>query len=358
MIILFLCLAMATALLYWEYQTVRGNNQKRRIFHIASTQAGSAEGTTNASVAAENRVGSRIGGELSNIPISVNYHFTRQCNKTCGFCFHTATTSHKESLDRAKRGLALLKQAGMRKLNFAGGEPFLYAKFLGDLVDYCKEDLRLESVSIVTNGSKVTEKWLKGHGHNLDILAVSCDSFNEQTNIDIGRGKGDQVSQLYKIAEWCRTYGIKFKLNTVVCRLNVDEDMNEHVASLAPFRWKCFQVLMVKGENDSEEGLRDVRKFLISKEEFDAFRQRHNQQDCLVPEDNEHMATSYLILDEYMRFLDRTGRQPSRTILDIGVERGLRSVHWDRGKFVERGGLYDWQREKTTACESKDMEDR
>ena len=23
------------------------------------------------------------------VPVSVNYHFTRQCNKTCGFCFHT-----------------------------------------------------------------------------------------------------------------------------------------------------------------------------------------------------------------------------------------------------------------------------
>jgi uncharacterized radical SAM superfamily Fe-S cluster-containing enzyme len=26
-------------------------------------------------------------------PVSVNYHFTRQCNYSCGFCFHTAKTS-------------------------------------------------------------------------------------------------------------------------------------------------------------------------------------------------------------------------------------------------------------------------
>ena len=32
----------------------------------------------------------KTGGK---IPISVNRHFTRQCNKTCGFCFHTAKTS-------------------------------------------------------------------------------------------------------------------------------------------------------------------------------------------------------------------------------------------------------------------------
>lgn len=67
------------------------------------------------------------------IPISVNYHFTRRCNKECGFCFHTAKTSDMASLAEAERGLALLKRAGMKKLNFAGGEPFLYPKFLGKL---------------------------------------------------------------------------------------------------------------------------------------------------------------------------------------------------------------------------------
>lgn len=45
-------------------------------------------------------------------PESVNYHFTRQCNYQCGFCFHTAKTSFVLPLDDAKRGLMLLKEAG------------------------------------------------------------------------------------------------------------------------------------------------------------------------------------------------------------------------------------------------------
>lgn len=91
----------------------------------------------------------------SNIPISVNFHFTRQCNKSCGFCFHTATTSYKVPIEDARRGLALLKAAGMRKINFAGGEPFFYKSFLGAMIAFCKEELYLESVSIVTNGTLV-----------------------------------------------------------------------------------------------------------------------------------------------------------------------------------------------------------
>ena len=277
-------------------------------------------------------------------PVAVNYHFTRRCNKTCGFCFHTATTSYIEPSHRAKTGLTLLKQAGMRKINFAGGEPFLYSKFLGEMIDFCKKDLHLESVSIVTNGSLVKESFLKKHGPNIDILAVSCDSFNEATNVEIGRGSGDQVPQLYKIGLWCRRYGIKFKINTVVCRINHEEDMNTHINALQPFRWKCFQVLIVAGENDSDCTLRNGQKFTITDREYQTFCERHAGQKSLVPEPNRLMAKSYLILDEYMRFLDRDGRQPSGSILEVGVLNALNSVFWDEKAFKDRGGVYDWTR--------------
>ncbi|KAL2119404.1 hypothetical protein VTJ04DRAFT_6365 [Mycothermus thermophilus] len=281
------------------------------------------------------------------VPISVNYHFTRKCNKICGFCFHTATTSHVEDLDTQKRALRLLAQAGMRKINFAGGEPFLYPKRLGEMVTFCKQDLRLESVSIVTNGSLVKEAWIRQYGAHLDILAVSCDSFDEATNIAIGRGSGDQVAQLYRIAGWCREYGVMFKLNTVVNKLNVVEDMNAHIERLKPFRWKCFQVLIVQGENDSDETLRNAHRFTISDEEFEAFCERHRGQACLVPESNRLMAKSHLILDEYLRFLDRTGKQPSKSILEVGVEKALESVYWDEEAFVERKGIFEWTKPGT-----------
>lgn len=287
------------------------------------------------------------------IPVSVNYHFTRQCNKSCGFCFHTATTSFRLDVKDAQRGLSLLKRSGMRKINFAGGEPFLYKTFLGTLVKFCKEALELESVSIVTNGSLVDRAFLVKYGRHIDILAVSCDSFVEETNIKIGRGSGDQIPNLFAISQLCKEFGIKFKLNTVVCRLNWNEDMNEHLSRLQPFRWKCFQVLMVAGENDSDGTLRDVRKFEITSEEFEAFCTSHRKHPCFVAESNKLMAKSYLILDEYMRFLDRDGRQPSQSILQIGVSNALDQIFWDEESFFERGGLYEWSKDKKiSSCES------
>lgn len=54
----------------------------------------------------------------------------------------------------------------MEKINFSGGEPFIHKKgaFVGDLVQYCKESLKLPSVSIVSNGSLITEEWFDKYG--------------------------------------------------------------------------------------------------------------------------------------------------------------------------------------------------
>jgi len=50
------------------------------------------------------------------IPESVNYHFTRTCNYSCGFCFHTAKTSFNVPLEQAKIGLEMLVNEGMKKV--------------------------------------------------------------------------------------------------------------------------------------------------------------------------------------------------------------------------------------------------
>ena len=54
----------------------------------------------------------------------------------------------------------------MEKMNFSGGEPFLEKRghYVGELVKYCKADLQLPSVTIVSNGSLATEKWFKQYG--------------------------------------------------------------------------------------------------------------------------------------------------------------------------------------------------
>jgi len=221
---------------------------------------------------------------------------------------------------------------------------------------YCKNELKLESVSVVSNGSKITEKWFKKYGEFLDILAVSCDSFNEKTNIEIGRGKGEHCSKLPDINSWCYHYSIQFKLHSVINKYNWEEDMNVHIRELNPVRWKCFQVLLLKGENSGNDDLRDAHRFLITDDQFQSFLLRHKQQKCIVPENNEDMKDSYLILDEDMCFLNCTdgSKLPSQSIFEVGVEEALKQSGFDKNTFIKRGAIYDWVAEKTN-CSKYDF---
>eukprot|EP00794_Sanderia_malayensis_P016701 gene16701-18395_t len=294
------------------------------------------------------------------IPESVNYHFTRQCNYKCGFCYHTALTSFVLPIDDAKLGLKMLRDAGMQKINFSGGEPFLHkrGKFLGELVKYCKEELQVPSVSIISNGSLITEKWMKEFGKYVDILGVSCDSFNEEVNAKIGRhtkGKS-HLETMNRVRGWCKKYEVLFKINSVINAYNHDEDMSEHILKLNPIRWKIFQCLAIDGENQGETSLRKVDPFLIDSGQFKAFIERHSHVKQLVPEYSEMMKQSYLIVDEYFRFLDNgSGKQvPSESILEVGVEEAMKSSGFKQQKYLDRGGRYNWTKE--SVCQNQNLD--
>ncbi|KAI9566192.1 hypothetical protein HD554DRAFT_2278770 [Boletus coccyginus] len=276
------------------------------------------------------------------VPVSVNWFPNRRCNYECHFCFHTNTNEFILPLEDAKRGLRMLVDAGMKKLNISGGEPFLQPRYIGEVFKYCKEELHVESCSVVNNGSKVTEKWLDQYGRYLDVMAISCDSFDTDTNVKQGRAENGtattHIDNVFKVAH-----------------NNWEEDMNDQIEELAPFRWKVFQVLLLDSENTGAEtgSLRDARNLIITNEQFQAFLDRHASQKCMVPEDNDAMKDSYLNLDEKMRFLNCKdgGKKPGRSLLDVGVQSALQDSGFDESAFNDRGGIFDWKRDAPSSLE-------
>ena len=271
----------------------------------------------------------------------VNWHFLRTCNYKCKFCFHTAKTSHVVTIEEAKRGLRKLHNEGMTRINMSGGEPFLKPKFLGDVCRFCHSVLNIQ-VSIVSNGSKIRKSWFKKYGQYLDVLAISCDSFNEKTLKEIGRYQcnKDHIGQLKKVRSWCEEFGVRFKINTVVCSANKGEHMGEEISALNPCRWKVFQCLLIDGENAGESAIRDAKDMVVTAAEFDAFIQRHSDVSCIVPESNKCMRNSYLILDEYMCFLNNTNGDKRQTvsILTNDTKEALDDSGFDANTFKKRTG--------------------
>ena len=236
---------------------------------------------------------------------------------------------------------------------------------MGEMVRYSKEELDIESVTVVTNGSRVTKAWMADYGYYLDIMAVSVDSFDKEVNDKIGRRSGksgsSHLESLSMVRDWCREYSVLFKVNTVVNKHNFQEDMNENIRfesienlfkmslccrHLNPVRWKVFQCLPIEAENMGEGALRQVEPFLVTDEEWEHFLNTHSDIGCLVRESNDQMRNSYIILDEYMRFLDNSqGRkEPSRSLLDVGVQAALNKSGFDEKMFLKRGGKYQWSK--------------
>ncbi|CAF1437489.1 unnamed protein product [Rotaria sp. Silwood1] len=287
------------------------------------------------------------------IPLSVNYHLTRACNYRCKFCFHTNLTNDRLPLDEAKRGISLLQQAGTKKINFSGGEPFLieHGYYVGELTRFAKEKCHM-ATSIVSNGSLITEKWFETYSKYLDILAISCDSFDIECNRQAGRTNGhinhSQILHVRRVRHLCQQYNVIFKINSVIHILNYQEDMTCAIEELEPIRWKVFQCLLIHGENmGGEKELRDARQLIITDKQFQEFCQRHQHLKCFVPESNLAMRNSYLILDENMRFLDCTNgrKDPSPSILDVGVQAALNRSGFDEEMFFKRGGQYKWTKD-------------
>jgi|GEM_PF-449365 len=282
-----------------------------------------------------------VHNTLSSSIRSVNLHVLRECNLACRFCFATFRDVHgRQSASDWREVLKQLADAGTQKVNFAGGEPTLL-KDMGKLIRFAKS-LGM-TTSIVTNGIRLACVLKEAEG-DLDWVGLSVDSSDEDIQQQLGRGRGTHVQDALELGQLARRHGCRLKLNSVITALNANEDMSPFVRALSPDRWKVFQVLDVKGQNDGS-----VEELLIEKQAFDAFVDRHRAQGLdVIAESNEEMLESYVMVDPLGRFFSDSGRRHSYSerIVEVGVPKAYAQVIHLPKKTAARGGYYDWARKK------------
>jgi radical S-adenosyl methionine domain-containing protein 2 len=288
---------------------------------------------------------------MKQIPLAVNWHFWPWCNYGCKFCF--ARFEDIPRADRLPKEIAItvpemLAAAGADKITFVGGEPTL-CPYLGDLLAASK--VVGLTTCIVSNATGLTEEFLDEWGHLIDWVGLSIDASSDELHAKIGRGmRGDLARQrshhlelAKQVWESCTQRGIRMKLNTVVCKANLKDDMSTLVMELKPERWKIFEVLPVEGQNDG-----DVDDMLLEEGEFNSWVERHkwvaDEGIQFVPESNELMRGSYAMLDALGRFYSNTegGHTYGPSILDVGVIRAWEENYFLEERFHERGGIYEW----------------
>ena len=267
---------------------------------------------------------------------SINFHFWPYCNFNCKYCFACFNSSNpKLSFNQCIEIINEVSNAGFKKINFAGGEPTL-SPYLGYLLIHSKK-LGLIN-SIISNGTGINKNFLRKLSKSIDWIGLSIDSGLEYTNYLLGRGNGNLVKEIIKKSKLIQNIGIKLKINTVVNKLNYQEDFSWLIKTINPERWKVFQVLEIKNQNNPY-----LTNLLISEPEFEVFVNRHLFLKPIA-ETNHLMLESYLMIDPYGRFYQNTENSYyfSRPILEVGLKDALSEITYDSVKYIQRGGLYAW----------------
>jgi len=241
-------------------------------------------------------------------------------------------------LVKGKEVITGLVELGITKLNFVGGEPLLHPH-LKDLAALAKDNGL--TTSIVTNGSLLSQAKLLDLRPHLDWIGISIDSSLEGVEATIGRGRGRHVENTLRACNEVNKAGVKLKVNTVVTKLNFDEDMRPLIAELRPLRWKVFQMLIIAGQKDGF-----MAGLAPTNEEFAIFK-RINSDIALGSgepptfETSDDMVDSYLMLGPDVSVIQNSNHQYKFIPLETIVRTGLSGIVSPKAYF-SRGGKYDW----------------
>lgn len=284
---------------------------------------------------------------VSTIP-SINFHLWKPCNMRCKFCFATFQDINQTYLPKghlpeedAIEVVKKIAEAGFEKITFAGGEPLL-CKWLPSLIKTAKE-LGMTTM-IVTNGSELSDDFLTENKPYLDWIAVSIDSLENENNIKIGRAITGKIPlsnfYYYELINKIHKHGYGLKINTVVNKVNYNDNLIEFIEYAKPKRWKVLQVLPIVGQNDIK-----IDDFKITDTEYTHFLNTHKDVKTIIPESNEQIKGSYVMVDPAGRFFDNTQgtHNYSKPILEVGIKEAIKTMDYDLDKFEKRGGVYDWK---------------
>lgn len=230
----------------------------------------------------------------------------------------------------------------LRRVNFVGGEPTIH-KDLPALLTHAK--LCGLQTSIVSNGLEMLIHSIEPYAGCTDMIGLSIDSI--APNVIAQAGRLHRTSgYLPDRLDWLNLAGkihnssIKLKINTVVQRLNHDEDMNDFIAGMTPRQWKIFQVTKIDGQNDI-----DFQKWKIRREEFNNYCFRHRnlvkQGIRVTHENSDLMLNSYAIIGPNGCFVDNASGKHlySRPIEEVGIVEAWAEIRFDSESFVARRGL-------------------
>ena len=259
---------------------------------------------------------------------SICWNITNRCNMLCDFCFRDIFGSDL-SIEENKKILTVLKEKGIKKITFAGGEALLYHKFDKGFLEILKEAYNMGfECRLITNGTNFQESanfkeadifdqlspdyYLDEVLPYLSRITFSCDRVNKYENDDIGRRLvGDKEYDptkaiFYLVEEIRKKYSkenLEIDINTVALRdINGNyyylDDMQELVYTHRNLinKWKILIFYGLRGEALDKKDL-----YKVPDEDIDDIKKAYVMEtdDLSVSvKDNDDMDTNLILSND------------------------------------------------------------
>jgi len=272
--------------------------------------------------------------------ITINWHIIQKCNYKCYYCFAKYANSVNREVHESKRDSEQLLKNVYKyfteeypnysiRLNIAGGEPTLSKNL--DFIIQKAQSIGFV-VSLISNASKLTTKFIEQNAKYLSMFAMSVDSLDEIQQKSIGRISRDttlSTSKMIKNIELFRVYGkdIKIKINTVVNAHNYTTDLANFIDLVKPDKWKILQAVSLSSE------------IYCSDDEFKIFLDNHiHISSKIYKEKNQDMKDSYIMIDPHGRFYQNSNDEYSysKSILHVDMNEAFKSLKFDFKKYSNR----------------------
>ncbi|MBU1143914.1 MAG: viperin family antiviral radical SAM protein [Firmicutes bacterium] len=244
---------------------------------------------------------------MNNTVDVINFHLTEKCNYMCAYCFAKFNNEQEFTVEEWIKTVDIVNEYFKKnailngRINLAGGEP-LVVNYLDELIDYINSlDIK---VSIITNISLLTKEKIRAWIGKVDTIGISIDSLNRETNLLIGRhsnGKTIEISDLLEILNIAKENNIKIKINTVVSKFNLHEDISSLYKQI---RFDRIKLLQVRFNNDCNES---AINYGISSNEFNEYSSQLKSYDGIIIESEDMMECSYVIIDPKGNLISNKG---------------------------------------------------
>lgn len=280
----------------------------------------------------------------------INLHLTEKCNYKCKYCFAKFNNDYELDflgwIQIVDKIYDYYQKNNIKngRINLAGGEP-LIVNYLDDLITYISY-LGIK-VSIITNASMLTKERIEKWINKVDMIGLSIDSVNPETNILIGRSTGLEtlnIPNVIEILNYAKSKGIKIKVNTVVSKFNLSENLGSLYDLVGFDRVKILQVRI--NDNCNER----AREYEITNEEYKVYCSKITFNKNFIFEPDSDIECSYVIIDPRGDFITNKNNSQRKigSVLKESIEHLILKAELKYEVFIKRyenkkGEKYDFE---------------